>query len=171
MEWIQTYTGVPFWPLAPKMEDIRIEDIAHSLSMQCRFNGHCTTFYSVAEHSVRVSKIVPPEHALWGLLHDAGEAYLTDLPRPVKSQMERFRDLEDIVLQKVMEKYGLSWPMPEPVHHADMVMLETERRDLMRPCTTPWSIDVEPLKDIIAPLSQQEAKELFLKRFQELCTK
>src|ERR1017187_10636100 len=77
---ITTFSGIHFWPLLPNPADIRIEDIAHALSNQCRFAGHAREFYSVAEHSVRVSQLCPPEDALWGLLHDASEAYLTDVP-------------------------------------------------------------------------------------------
>jgi uncharacterized protein len=87
-DWIQTYTGKQFWPLSPLPEDIVIEDIAHALSMQCRFGGHVRTFYSVAQHSVHVSLLVEPQYALWGLLHDAAEAYLVDLPRPIKKFSE-----------------------------------------------------------------------------------
>ena len=83
-DWIQTMSGVIFYPLDPRPEEIRIEDIAHALSHQCRFAGHCREFYSVAEHSVRVSRELPQEFMLWGLLHDASEAYLVDLPRPIK---------------------------------------------------------------------------------------
>ena len=78
--WLQTYTGIQFWPLDPRPEEIDIQDIAHALSLLCRFNGHCQRFYSVAEHSVHVSTILAPEFGLWGLLHDAAEAYLSDIP-------------------------------------------------------------------------------------------
>ena len=81
---IGTFSGLRFWPLDPNPEKILIADIAHALAHQCRFGGHASKFYSVAEHSVHVSKLCLPEHALWGLLHDASEAYLVDLPRPLK---------------------------------------------------------------------------------------
>ena len=80
-DWMQTHSGIQFWPLDPRPEDILIEDIAHALSNQCRFAGHCCFHYSVAQHSVLVSENVPAQDAMWGLLHDAGEAYLVDLPR------------------------------------------------------------------------------------------
>ncbi|MFG0247924.1 MAG: phosphohydrolase, partial [Phycisphaeraceae bacterium JB051] len=80
MSWIQTYTGKAFYPLREDPGIIDIRDIAHALSLQCRFNGHCSDFYSVAQHSVHVSEVVPQAFALWGLLHDAAEAYMSDLP-------------------------------------------------------------------------------------------
>src|SRR5271165_7548492 len=83
-DWIQTYTGRVMYPLDPRPEEINIIDIAHALSNLCRFTGHVRTFYSVAEHSVRVSQHCDPKDALWGLLHDASEAYLADMSRPMK---------------------------------------------------------------------------------------
>ena len=95
--WIQTHLGIQFIVLEPRFENIHIGDIAHALSMNCRFNGHCKDFYSVAEHSVHVSRILDddPNLALWGLLHDASEAYITDLPRPVKNAMPQFEEIEE----------------------------------------------------------------------------
>src|ERR1035441_1601867 len=93
---ITTFSGVRFWPLIPNPADIRIEDIAHALSNQCRFGGHTREFYSVAEHSVRVSQLCTPENALWGLLHDASEAYLSDVTAPITElpQLEAYRAAE-----------------------------------------------------------------------------
>jgi len=85
--WIQTISGRKF-PLAePDPNQIDIEDIAHALSMLCRFNGHCTQFYSVAEHSMHVSHEISNDLALAGLLHDAAEAYLGDVPSPLKKEL------------------------------------------------------------------------------------
>src|SRR5438128_12538670 len=82
-DWMQTYTGRAFYPLDPRLDDICIEDIAHALSMLCRYGGQCQEFYSVAEHSVLMSYAVNPQHALWALLHDATESYMGDLIRPL----------------------------------------------------------------------------------------
>jgi 5'-deoxynucleotidase YfbR-like HD superfamily hydrolase len=124
----------------------------------------------VAEHSVRVSRVVPAEHALWGLLHDAGEAYLTDLPRPVKSQpeMAAFPQWEDKLLEVIMRHFRQSWPMPESVRQADEVLLMTEARDLMAPPPAPWSIIATPLPETITPMSPREAEQAFLRRFEQL---
>ncbi len=166
-DWIQTYTGRKFHPLDPAMTDFDLRDIAHSLSLLCRFNGHCLRFYSVAEHSVRVSRILPDDLKLWGLLHDAGEAYLTDLPRPVKGQMPGFRDMEDKILERVAQAYGLSWPMPGPVKAADNTLLATEARDLMAPHPADWGLGTEPLDEPITdPLGPDAAERLFLETYE-----
>jgi len=168
MSWIQTYTGKQFWPLTPRVEDVDVRDIAHSLSLQCRFNGHCRMFYSVAEHSVRVSRAVSPSMAPWGLLHDAAEAYLTDLPRPVKATLTGFQDLEESVLEVIARAFGLPWPMPEAVRAADDALLATEARDLMAPPPCSWQLPAEPLAERIVPVSAERAEELFLGRHREL---
>ncbi len=168
VQWIQTYTGRQFFPLDPREDDLDIEDIAHSLSRQCRFNGHCRDFYSVAEHAVRVSRAVSENHALWGLLHDAGEAYLTDLPRPIKDQIGIYRDLENQLLKVVARRYGLRWPIPVEVDVADTALLITEARDLLVAPPVPWGLEAEPLEEVIVPWSMDEAKSVFLARFEEL---
>ncbi len=168
MSWIQTYTGRSFTPLAPRAEDLDIADIAHSLSLLCRFNGHCETFYSVAEHSLRVSAACPPEHARWGLLHDAAEAYLSDLPRPVKREIPFFRECEDRLLRIIADHFDLPWPMPPEVAAADTLLLATEARDLMVAPPASWELGVEPLPGRITPLGPEEAEAAFLARFREL---
>jgi hypothetical protein len=168
MSWIQTYSGRHFDPTHPDTEQLCIEDIAHALSLLCRFNGHSREFYSVAEHSVRVSYIVPAEHALWGLLHDAGEAYLSDVPRPVKEWLPQFNEVEDRLLQVIVEHFGLSWPMPASVKVADDTMLVTEFRDLMATIPDGWEERHPPHPDPVVPVPPHEAKALFLARFREL---
>src|SRR4051812_20612492 len=86
-DWMQTYTGRAFWPLDAQPEDVDPLDIAAALSMLCRYGGHVSRFYSVAEHCLLMSEAVAPEHALWALLHDATEAYMGDMVRPLKRQM------------------------------------------------------------------------------------
>jgi len=170
MSWIQTYVGKQFWPLAPRSEDLDIRDIAHSLSLQCRFNGHCRVFYSVAEHSVRVAGQLPVELALWGLLHDAAEAYLGDLTRPLKRQAEArwFNEAEDQLLQIIAATFGLVWPMPVAVHAADDVLLVTEARDLMVEPAADWRLEAVPLAEHIEPMAAAAAESLFLERFAAL---
>lgn len=171
-DWLQTFTGVQFWPCDPLPGEIFIEDIAHSLARQCRFGGHCNPFYSVAEHSVRASYLVDKDYALWALLHDASEAYLIDIPRPVKSHLHGYRAIEDGLMAAVCERFGLPREMPFPVKRADETMLVTEQRDLMAPQPAPWTfaqgIVVEPLIDRIVPWSALEAEFRFLARFNEI---
>ena len=98
MSWMQTYTGLKFDPTKPNIEMINVMDIAHALSLQCRFNGHCLYFYSIAEHSVRVSKFLrKKKDRLWGLLHDASETYVGDLIRPVKELLPKYNEIEEEV--------------------------------------------------------------------------
>lgn len=170
MSWIQTYSGRQFFPLEPRPGDIDVGDIAHSLSLQCRFNGHCRPFYSVAEHSVRVSRIVEGPARLWGLLHDAAEAYISDLPRPLKATAPGFRAAEDRLLEVIVTRFGLEWPMPAAVAHADDVLLATEMRDLMAPSPASWPLEAAPLAETIVPLGHLEAEQLFLAAFARLTT-
>lgn len=167
--WIQTYTGKAFYPLAPRVEDIDIEDIAHSLSMQCRFTGHTKDFYSVGQHCAEISEIVPEEDALWGLLHDASEAYLVDLCRPLK-RLEKlgspYREIEARLMLAICERFGLAPEQPASVKEADLRMLMTEKRDLMRVPPLPWVDQGEPYEARIHPLSYFGAKEFFLGRFE-----
>lgn len=168
MSWISTYTGKRFFPLADDPGVIDLRDIAHSLALQCRYNGHCRQFYSVAEHSVRVSHLVPTTDAAWGLLHDAAETYVSDLPRPLKRTVPDFRAAEDKLLRRIAETFGLPWPMPHSVHHADEVLLATEVRDLMAPMADGWQFTVAPLAEIVTPISPPEAESLFLARAEAL---
>jgi hypothetical protein len=139
---IETYTGKRFYPLNARKEDICITDIAHALSNQCRFSGHTRRFYSVAEHSVHVSLVVADrggsfEDQLWGLLHDASEAYLVDLPTPLKKDPVFgfvYRAAERALTKAIAEAFDLEGHEPPGiVHNADLAMLATEARDLM-PC-------------------------------------
>lgn len=165
-----THAGIQFWPLDPRPEDIVIEDIAHALAMQCRFAGHCLHHYSVAQHSVIVSNNVPAEFALWGLMHDAAEAYLVDLPRPIKRYSrlgEEYRDIENALMGSIADKFNLG-TMPECVKHADDRCLITEKRDVMPGSDKPWIETAEPFEERIMRMSPEFAEALFLRRFDEL---
>jgi uncharacterized protein len=131
--YLGTYTGGKFFPLDPQPEQVDILDIAHSLSMQCRYSGHTKQFYSVAEHSVLVSRALDDDDymAQWGLLHDAAEAYLSDIPRPLKAILPEYSLLEEKVLKVIVQKYGLAWPMPDAVKRVDSLMLFLEAPRLM----------------------------------------
>lgn len=169
MTWIQTYTGKQFWPLDPKPEDICIEDIAHALSMCCRFSGHVERFYSVAEHSVLVSQNVPAEHRLTALLHDAAEAYLADIASPIKLHLPDYKAIERKVDHAVAARFDLSYPWPSEVKEADTRILHDERAQLMGdPPADDWGIDLEPLGVRVVGHSPAAAKWLFLNEYERL---
>lgn len=169
MSWIQVYSGHPFWPLEPKVEDIDILDIAHALSMQCRYAGHTLFHFSISQHSVLVSHAVSPNNALWGLLHDAAEAYLVDIPRPLKHTMPVYIAAEDLLMRCIATKFRLPWPCPDEVKVADTRILGNERRDVLAPSTREW-VDIPiPLESCeIQEMTPVQAKSLFLERFFEL---
>lgn len=147
-DWMQTYTGRQFWPIDPLAEEIDIADIAHALSMACRYAGHCLRFYSVAEHSVHVARSLPPELRLWGLLHDASEAYLVDVPRPLKPSLPGYYELEQRVMDAIAEKFWLHTnTMPAEVKAADNRILVDERQQNMAPTHHRWAgvDDLRPL--------------------------
>lgn len=176
-DWMQTFTGRQFWPVDPRPDEICIEDIAHSLAMQCRFGGHCLRFYSVAEHSVLVSRSLPSGFALWGLLHDAAEAYVLDVVRPLKPYLPGYRDIEDRVMIAICERFGLDYitnpfAMPSAVKLADNRILLTERDQNMRPTDHVWGLaqaaagaGVGPLDVTLQFWSPAEAEEQFLAEF------
>lgn len=167
-DWMQTFTGRRFWPLDPRPEDVCIEDIAHSLALQCRYGGHCVRFYSVAEHSVLLAHKARPEHALWLLLHDASEAYVSDMVRPLKRFMPQFREAEDRVAWAIYRRFGLN-PADEPreVKELDNRILIDERAQLMRPTGQQWHYggETEPLGVTLAYWDPRTAEEHFLAFF------
>ena len=152
-----------------------IAAIAHALSMLCRFTGHVKYFYSVAQHSVAVSELVPEELALAALLHDAGEAFINDLSAPLKHApwMHGYRDCEERVERAVFARFGVEeWllPMHPYIKHADLVMLATEQRDLMPPSNEEWAVlnGIEPRDRKINPQPPEIARAYFLQRYVQL---
>ena len=168
-DWMQTYTGRQFWPMDPCASEVHIEDIAHSLSMQCRFAGHCQRFYSVAEHSVHLARYVAPEHALWALLHDASEAYLVDVPRPVKPFLSGYKDAEKRVMQAICAAFRLPHAMPAEVHAADNRILADERSN-MALCVAEWSGYDKPLGVSLEYWEPERAEDEFLAAYYALET-
>jgi hypothetical protein len=171
--WTQTYTGQKFNAARPDPAAINIFDIAHALGNIGRFMGHTREFYSVAQHSVLVSKQCAPEDALWGLLHDATEAYVGDMPKPLKVQaiMDGYCAAEDRVTEAIQVAFNLpALPpgkhMPDSVKVADVRALFTEKRDLLLPLD--WGFNVGPYKDVIVPEPPYVASTRFLDRFIEL---
>ncbi len=181
-DWCQTFTGRRFWAMDPRIEDLCLEDIAHALALQCRFAGHCREHYSVAEHSVRVSRLAEDRYrgyhagsrngdevirvySLAALLHDASEAYLVDVPRPIKPNLANYGDIERLVMD-VVEKWAnvpagacSEWN----VKHADEVLLATEARDLMV-MSHEWNLREKHLTETIVPWGWRTAETEFLQR-------
>ncbi len=152
-------------------EQIEILDIAHALSLICRYTGHCKEFYSVAQHCVIVSHIVPPAMALEGLLHDAHEAYISDMSTPLKQFVgaTRYSELGDRIDLAIGTKYGcVLRPEFPQVKHADLVALATEVRDLLGPHPDDWIEMPKPLDEKIDCMSPEVAETAFLERFFEL---
>lgn len=169
-EWIQTFTGKQFWPLKPKPEDVDIRDISHALAMQCRYNGHCQKYYSVAEHSVRISDVLPQDLKLWGLLHDSAEAYIGDMIRPIKQKADWFNEVEEHLLEVIAQHFNLPWPIPKEIWEADDRMLVTEVRDILAEPPVAWNLNAEPYFFKIDPLSPEEAERWFLSQYRKLTT-
>lgn len=167
--WITTSSERRFYVLDPRSEDVRIDDIAHALSLQCRFTGHIREFYSVAQHCVLVSQFCPAEFALWGLLHDASEAYIGDMSAPLKhtQEMSRFRTTERHIMLAVAERFGLAPKEPAVIKEVDRRMCLTEARDLLGSIKG-WYDEYEPYPNVIMPWSPRWAEEQFLRRFREL---
>jgi len=142
---ISTFTGREFFPLDPRAEDVDPIDVAHALALKCRYTGHCMIFYSVAEHCVLMSDYLldrglGPRGALYGLIHDAGEAYLPDVASPIKALIAGFKDSETRVLMAICERFGLEFPFPRDVESLvkalDVEMFLLERETIMK--RAPW---------------------------------
>lgn len=166
-DWIQTFTGKRFYPADPRPDQIDIEDIARALSRICRFAGHCERFYSVAQHSVYVSGLVPPEHQLCALLHDATEAYLVDIPRPVKNLLTEYRVLEHRAWLAIAKRFDLPPIMPECVKDADNRMLLAEKDQLLKHSAA-WNIPGKAAPVEIAVMDDTWAHRFFMQRFDTL---
>ncbi len=170
-DWAQTYTGKQFWPLDPLAREIDLKDIAHSLGYQCRFNGHSLQFYSVAQHSVLVSRLVSREQSLAALFHDAAESYTGDLIRPLKKFLPReFKEIESQIEKQIYLAFGITNVNEEEIKLADNIALMTEMRDVMAKPPVRWNEEglYQPHPEKIIPLGPDEAGEFFIRRYKEL---
>ena len=172
--WIQTLTGKRFYPADPRPEDIDIRDIAGSLARQCRFAGHCLRFYSVAEHSYLLAHHVAksrPELFLTALLHDASEAYLVDVPRPIKPQLVGYAETEDRVMRVIAGMFRTLWPLPESVKRMDHAILSDEREQNMAPMAVDagdWGNTTPALGVKLRFWHPECAEEMFLQAFHDV---
>lgn len=191
--WMQTHTGKKVYPTSIKPAQIDIKDIAHALAMICRFGGHCKFHYSVAQHSVLVAEHLEQcghdyNTQLYGLLHDAPEAYLGDMlwplkanvflnytPHAVTDQFVPWEYMELHIADLIAAKFELplSAETKDVVKQADMRMLATEKRDVMLHPRTPemeWELikDIEPYREMCSPVRPEYAEIMFLERFEHL---
>lgn len=134
---IQTIGGAEFFPLAPRARDVDPREIAHALGYTCRYTGHCRFFFSVAQHSVLMTRYYrdhrPDGDAnaqRWALLHDASEAYLPDVAGPVKPHLAGFGEIEDRLLEVIAARFGLG-PVPDGLAWLDRMMYWRERQVLL----------------------------------------
>lgn len=145
-DWMQTRYGRQYWPLDPQPGDVAVEDIAAHLSKICRYNGACKRFYSVAEHSVIVSRLVPAELALSALFHDAAEAYCQDIVRPVKRHLAGYGEIEqanEVAIIVALDLPIISREHRATIKNADNAALLAEQAVLMEPAPAKWAaIDV-----------------------------
>lgn len=128
---IRTVSGIYVNVFEPTEDMIDIKDIAHALSMQVRFGGHLPTAYTVAQHSVMCARGVHGEHKLTALLHDASEAYLLDIPSPIKSRLSYYKEIEDGLMKLISTKFNCIYPLPDEVKNVDKKMLEWEWNTIM----------------------------------------
>lgn len=174
-DWMCTATGISFWPLDPAPEEVHIKDIAHALSNICRYNGHVKTFYSVAQHCVLVSRQVRkrsgnPEAIRQGLLHDAAEAYVGDMIRPLKRCLPEYKVVEEKVHASIMKRFDLPARLYPVVKRADEDLLTAEAWALMSASSViHWSLPSVLDPEIkIRPLAPKAAHRLFVEEFSTL---
>ena len=172
--WLMTFTGRIIYPLEMKVDDITIADIAHHSAYQCRYAGAVKKHYSVAEHSVHISRYAIAEDQQEALLHDAGEAYVQDLLMGLKHSglMEAYRTLEKSIEALINERFGIK---STPESRARIKALDTrivmdETQDLMHDCTPFWEArkGLEPLGIKVLALKNEDAELFFLRRFARL---
>lgn len=164
MTWILTHSGQRFDLANPDPASVLAQDIAASLSRLCRFNGHCSRFYSVAQHSLYVASIVPPQLQLVALLHDATEAYVGDMVRPLKRMIPEYQRIERAVWRAICTRFGIPEHMPAAVIYADLILLATERRDLLPKHADNWPCleGIKPLPEPIPTMSAEAAQQEYL---------
>jgi len=169
-DFMQTFTGRKYWPMDPRPHEVQIEDIAHSLSLQCRYAGHVLRFYSVAEHSVLIARHLAsthaPEVALAGLLHDAPEAYCVDIPRPLKPYLTNYRAIEQDNWLAIAARFQLDRELPDEVHEADNRIIADELVNLV---PMPWHARYNnPLGVQLRYWSPEKAEQEFMATFDAL---
>lgn len=173
-EGIRLYSGAMFDYNHPELCLVDIEDIAHALSNVCRFAGHVSHFYSVAQHAVNASRIVDDEFAFDALMHDTAEAFTNDIPTPLKVAVPMFKALEISIEAAMAERFGFRFPLPDAVKVADLQMLKLEKESMKGTDNSEWAIldgvEADHLRPLVnlSMMSPTIAKQQFLARFEEL---
>ena len=178
-DWGQAHSGRRFYPADPRVEDVDMSDITWALSHENRYGGHTNLPYSVLQHSLHVGQYIEEQHPLdplavmHGLLHDAHEAYLKDIPRPLKAVLGNtvYPGLENRWDRAIHAAIGLK-PLvvpPDrhhPVHVADAAILATERRDIFpNGVHENWRLSTAPWGRTIKPLPPNDVRMLFTQMF------
>ena len=156
---IRTFTGIYVNVFEPTPEMFCIEDIAHSLSQQCRFSGHLPQFYSVAEHSILCAGYVKYDSKLGALLHDATEAYMLDIPSPIKKRLKDYKEIENKLMECIAFTFGFEYPLSKDIKKVDEIILKTEWNELMLNNNN---------KNCFACYSPKQAEAIFLRTFNQL---
>lgn len=180
-QWISLLSGGRFNYNKPEESDVTIEDIASALSNVCRFSGHLPRFYSVAQHLVNASRIVPEQDAFTALMHDTAEAFTNDLPTPLKWALPVFKDLEVSIESAMGKKFGFTYPYPQTVKDADTTMLLLEKR-YVKEDKSEWPLYEDLERELLKPANlvrllntvdleswqPRRAKREFMERYEEL---
>lgn len=187
-DWIQTYSGGQFWPLDPRVEDVKLIDVAHHLSLKCRFQGATRKFYSVAQHVTELSRAVgsklknhvpsellkySTEEIQYAILHhDDSEAFLPDVPSPVKPYLQGWHDIEEKnqMIISVMA-FGANPAIMKLIKLWDRQIAQDERGCLLMPCHHAWKSDLSPLGLKLRPWSPEKAEKLYISTHDELLKK
>jgi hypothetical protein len=166
---IMLRSGAWFDFFAPATSDFTIEDIAHGLANICRYSGQCSRFYSVAEHSLLVSRMTRG-HELEALLHDAAEAFLGDITRPLKQLLPEYKRIEAEVETAILSRFGIDGPLDPAVKDADLRVLAAEQLQIMPFGTADWAREfgVVPAPVLIDHLPPEVAEHRFLEEFRRL---
>lgn len=166
---IMLQSGAWFDFCAPASSEFTIGDIAHGLANICRYSGQCSNFYSVAEHSILVSETAVG-FEFEALMHDAAEAFLGDITRPLKQILPEYRRIESEVERAILDRFGVTGPLPPQVKQADLRVLASEQKQIMPTGTDGWvrGHKVDPAPIVVRHLPPAEAKRVFLERFKVL---
>lgn len=172
-DWMQTFSGRKYWPADPRADDVDIIDIAEAISKQSRYGGHCLRFYSVAEHCVLMAWHLRDQGyddatCFQALMHDASEAYLVDVPRPIKGRLGGYAEIENLNMLAIAERYGFAWPVSNIVKDADNRILLDERDQNMAAPAGDWNVVGPPLGVVVRCWHPIDARDHFMTTFNAL---